>query len=216
MNMHDYKLQMALGLAPAWPAGPSVQPFTWPYGPRELIAERQRVREILLLRAKVEKPAGYWNCNLTKTGYELSFQETFVQDDHARVTLMKQIESSRDWRSEIVKERLDTFPVLPVSPNPTTAFPTGRHPGSYVCLQMKAEAEHAQASAEWCVSINATYGWTLGFLQQTSDNLLGMQALCSELKPETLGLVRRCDTPEELDRSMLMMQGSEAVEPEEQ
>ena len=212
MNMHDYKLQMAMGLAPAWPAGPDVQPFTWPYGPRELIAERKRVREILALRAKVEKAVD-WDCNLTKTGYQLSFQETFVQDDFARVTLMKQIESSRDWRSEIVKERLDTFPVLPVIPNPNVCpAMTGRHPGSDVCLQMKAEAEHAQASAAWCVSINATYGWTLGLLQQTSDNLLEMQALCSELKPETLGLVRRCGTPEELDRSMLMMQGVEAVE----
>ena len=213
MNMHDYKLQMALGLAPAWPAGPSVQPFTWPYGPRELIAERQRVREILLLRAKVEQPVD-WNRNLTKTGYELSFQETFVQDDVARLTLLKQIESSRDWRSEIVKQRLDTFPVLPVISNPSALANRMRefHPEQTALVEWKAQAEHAQASAAWCVSINATYGWTLGFLQQTSDNLLEMQALCSELKPETLGLVRRCDTPEELDRSLLMMEGVEAQE----
>ena len=212
MNMHDYKLQMAMGLAPVWPAGPDVQPFTWPYGPRELIAERKRVREILALRTKVENGVD-WDCKLTKTGYQLSFQETFVQDDFARVTLMKQIESSRDWRSEIVKQRLDTFPVSKVSPNDMcSAFATTDN--TYAKrVQWKAEAEHAQASAEWCVSMNAMYGWTLGLLQQTRDNLLEMQALCSELKPETLGLVRRCDTPEELDRSMLMMEG---VEPEEQ
>ena len=48
------------------------------------------------------------------------------------------------------------------------------------------------------------YGWIEGFLRQTNNNLLEMESLCSELRSETLALVKRCRNYEELDRSMLM------------
>ena len=56
------------------------------------------------------------------------------------------------------------------------------------------------------------YGWTQGFLAQTNNNLLEMQALCSELKPETLVLVKHCSSHEELDHSMMMMNSEPKVE----
>lgn len=174
------KLQMALHLAPAWPVV-AVQPFTWPYGPRELIAERKRILEIMALRVKVEKPVD-WNGNPTMTGYPMSFQDAFMQDQHAREWMMEEIENFRDWRSLTVKQHLHTFPV---GPSGTAELRAKRH-------------------ADWGASMSVAYGWTEAFLQQTRNNLLEMQALCSELKPETLALVRRCSSHAELDRSMLL------------
>jgi hypothetical protein len=185
----EAKLQLALALAPAWPAEPRVQPFTWPYGPRELIAERKKVCEIMALRAQVEKPLD-WNRNPTITGYPLSFQHAFVEDDNDRVWLMDEIKDFRDWRREVVKERLDSFPV---GPNGTA--------------ERKAKRE-----LEYCEAMKQVYGWTKGFLAQTNDKLLEMQALCSELKPETLALVKRCSSHEELDCSMLMMNAEPKAE----
>jgi hypothetical protein len=185
----EAKLQLALALAPAWPAETRVQPFTWPYGPRELIAERKKVCEIMALRAQVEKPVD-WNRNPTKTGYPLSFQDAFVEDDDIRIYLMLEIKNFRDWRREVVKERLDSFPV---GPNGTA--------------ERKAKREF-----EYCEAMKQVYGWTNGFLAQTYDKLLEMQALCSELKPETLALVKRCSSHEELDRSMLMMNAEPKAE----
>jgi len=184
----ELKLQMAMKLAPAWPAETGVQPFTWPYGPRELIAERKRVAEIMTLRVKVEKPVD-WNGHPTITGYPLTFHDAFVPDDDTRTWLMKDI-NSRDWRSLVVEERLNTFPV-----------------GPHGTAERRAKRE-----SDWSASMNLYYGWIKGFLGQTSNNLLEMQALCSELKPETLALVKRCSSYEELDRSMMMMKQEPTAE----
>ena len=35
------------------------------------------------------------------------------------------------------------------------------------------------------------------------NRLLEMQALCAELKPETLALVKLCSSPEEIENSMI-------------
>lgn len=182
------KLQYVLKIAPAWPVE-CVQPFTWPYGPRELIAERKKVAEIMLLRAKVEKPVDH-NGNPTKTGYPMSFQNAFVTDDYARTYQMLDVEAFRDWRSLLVKEHLHTFPVGPSG----------------------TAERRAKRESDWCASMNVYYGWIKGLLAQTSNNLLEMQALCSELKPETLALVKRCSSYEELDRSMLMMKPEPTAE----
>ena len=185
----ELKLQMAMKLAPAWPVETGVQPFTWPYGPRELIAERKRVAEIMTLRVKVEKPLD-WNGHPTITGYPLSFQDAFVPNDNTRIWLMLEINSFQDWRSLVVKQRLDTFPVGPSG----------------------TAERRAKRESDWCAEMNVYYGWIKGFLAQTSNNLLEMQALCSELKPETLALVKRCSSYEELDRSMMMMKPEPTAE----
>ena len=187
-EMH-LKLQYVLKIAPAWPVQKGVQPFTWPYGPRELIAERKRILEIMALKVKVEKPVD-WNHNNTKTGYYMTFQDSFVQDDNAREWLMLDFEASRDWRTLVLKEHLHTFPVGPCG-----------------TAELRAKRE-----SDWCASMNIYFGFIKGFLAKTSNNLLEMQALCSELKPETLALVKRCSSYEELDRSMLMMKPEPTAE----
>ena len=174
------KLQMAMRLAPPWPVV-AVQPFTWPHGPRELIAERDRVAKIMALRAKVEKPVDH-NGSPTKTGYPMSFQDAFMQDNTTREWMMLEIEDFRDWRSLIVKELLHTFPVGPSG-----------------TAEIRARRER-----DWCVSMNFQFNFAEAVLQQTRNILLEMQALCSELKPETLELVKRCSSHAELDRSMLL------------
>jgi hypothetical protein len=179
-EMH-LKLKMVMTIAPAWPVQ-KVHPFTWPYGPRELIAERKRVLEIMALRAKIERPVDH-NGKPTQTGYPMSFKDAFIEDDYARSWMMLEIQNFRDWRSVTVKEHLHTFPV---GPSGTAEL-------------------RAKRQADWCASMNVCYGWTQRFLNQTNDNLLEMHALCAELKPETLALVKRCSSYEELDRSMLMM-----------
>ena len=174
-------MQMAMKIAPAWPDETAVQPFMWPYGPRELIGERKKVADIMTLRVKVEKPLDFHG-HPTITGYPLSFHDAFVPDDDTRAWLIKDI-NSRDWRSLVVEERLNTFPV-----------------GPHGTAERRAKRE-----SDWCASMNMCYSLVKGCLGQTSNNLLEMQALCSELKPETLALVKRCSSYEELDRSMMMM-----------
>ena len=55
----------------------SVHPFTWSYGPHELIVEHKRVGEIMVIRTNVEKPVD-WNGHPTKTGYPLSRTEVIM------------------------------------------------------------------------------------------------------------------------------------------
>ena len=47
------KLKIAMSLAPPWSEEGGVQPFTWSYGPRELIVERKKLAEIMVLWGKV-------------------------------------------------------------------------------------------------------------------------------------------------------------------
>ena len=176
------RLEMALSIAPPWPAQKHTQKFMFPYEPDELIKERETVAQIMALREKVERPV---DCKgfPTKTGYPLSFQDAFIKDHYDRVWLMLAIENYRDWRTIAVADNLNSFP----------AGPSGT-------AELKKKRQ-----ADWCASMNVAYGLTQKYLQESSDNLVKLQALCSKLKPETLALVRRCSSYEELDRSMLMM-----------
>ena len=178
----ESKLEAALAVAPPWPEKKRPQPFTWPHGTRELIAERKRILEIMALRVKVEKPVD-WNGNPTNTGYPLSFQDAFIRNDNNFTWLMLDLQGFRDWRKLAVRENL-------------ASFPDG--PSGTAELKKKRQAD-------WCASMNVVYGRTEVLLQQSVNNLLEIQALCSELKPETLALVKRCSSYEQLDRSMLMM-----------
>ena len=178
----DQKLQMVLKIAPPWPNKPKAQPFAWPHGPHELIAERNRVAQIMALRVKVEKPMDH-NGTPTKYGYPMSFKDAFMQDNSDLALMILEIENFRDWRSLTVKEHLHTFPVGPSG-----------------TAEIRARRER-----DWCASMNFYYNLTEAVLQKIRNNLLEMYALCSELKPETLALVKRCSSYEQLDRSMLMM-----------
>ena len=105
-----------------------------------------------------------------------------MEDNSASTYLMRDVRYFRNWREVLVKEHLDKFP----------DGPSGT-----------AERK-AQRELQYCDVMKLYYGWIEGFLRQTNNNLLEMEALCSELRPETLALVKRCRNYEELDRSMLM------------
>jgi hypothetical protein len=181
-EIEERKLQMAMSVAPAWPVvAESVQPFTFPYGARELLAERKRVREIENLRVKVEKP---FDCNNVQSiwGVPMSFQESFIDSHEARLRFMDKAELYREtlWRRDVVKRTLDRFPLK----NGTAD----------------------RAMLEWCETIKNSHNTAKAIFPGIMERLLEMQALCEELKPETLELARRCSSQEELYRSMIMMQ----------
>ena len=187
----ECRLQTALDLAPAWPVV-RVHAFTWTHGPGELIAERKRVCAIMELWAKVEKPfkeTGFGvGGHIVAIVIPVSFQEAFVEDDEARKALMHRINSFRDWRAQVVWSLLASFPV---GPSGTT--------------ERKFRRE-----TEWCEQMTVWYKIIQALLRATWNNLLEMQALCAQLKPETLALARRCASHVEMDQSMVWMQATQA------
>jgi hypothetical protein len=179
-EIEERKLQMAMSVAPAWPvAAESVQPFTWAYGARELLAERKRVREIENLRLKVENP---FDCNNGLWGVPMFFQESFMDSHEARLRFMDNVQLYMEtlWRRDVVRKTLDRFPFK----NGTTD----------------------RVMLEWCETIKNSQKTAKSMFPGIMEKVLEMQALCEELKPETLALARRCSSHEELDRSMLWMQ----------
>jgi hypothetical protein len=177
-EIEERKLQMAMSVAPAWPVvAESGQPFTWAYGARELLAERKRVWEIETLRMKVEKPI-----NVDHWGVPIGFQESFIDSHEARRTFMDKVQLYKEtlWRRNVVKKSLDRFPFK----NGTTD----------------------RAMLEWCATIKNSHTVATAVFPVILQSLLELQALCEELKPETLALARRCSSHEELEHSMLWAQ----------
>ena len=177
-EIEERKLQMAMSVAPAWPVVAEIfHCFTWAYGARELLAERKRVREIETLRMKVEKPL-----DVDGWGVPMGFQESFIDSPEARRTFMDKVQLYREtlWRRDVVKKSLDRFP-----------FKKGTTD---------------MAMREWCATIKNSYTIATLAFPGIMERLLEMQALCEELKPETLALARRCSSHEELEHSMLWAQ----------
>ena len=191
----EIKLQAALESAPALAAREAkVKVFVWPHGARELIAERKRVREIIVLRAKVERVYAvdhkgdyldiFWGGFL---GMPVSFHEAFVHSDIARRDLMHRLDVMycSKWKSDIVAMHLPSFP--------DDASTGHRHLETL-----------EQRRAKWVEGMKSYYAMAPRMLAEHQESLLLMQALCDELKSETRELVTRCTNYEELDQSMVM------------
>jgi hypothetical protein len=186
------KLQAALECAPALAVRePNVKEFLWPHGARELIAERKRVREIIVLRAKVERVYGLdHNGNQHDVllggflGMPVSFHEAFVDSDIDRRTLMSRLDVlyGSQWKTDIVAVCLPSFP---------------EH-GSNGFRQFE------NRRAQWVEGMKPYYAMAPRLLAEHQESLLLIQAICAELKPETRELVTRCTNYEELDQSMVM------------
>jgi hypothetical protein len=58
---------------------------------------------------------------------------------------------------------------------------------------------------QWSEAIKASYKHAVSIFVMNHENLLLMQALHEELKPETRDLVRRCTSHKQVERSMLAM-----------
>ena len=194
----EIKLQAALESAPALAAREAkVKAFAWPHGARELIAERKRVREIIVLRAKVERVYGvdHKGDHLDVLlggflGMPVSFHEAFVGSDMERVTLMDRLHKLYDsqWRSDIVSMNLPSFP---------EAAKAGT-------IDMHARGPSLeQRRAEWAKGMKHYYAVAERNLAEYRDSLVLMQALTEELQPETRQLISRCNNFEMLDRCMI-------------
>ncbi len=190
---YDIELQQAFACVPDLPAREkNVQSFVWPYGARELIAERKRVSEILALRAKVECEKLMENGKLDRNlngflGMPIGFHEAFVGSNEERVRLMDRLHILYDsqWKGHIVAQHLQTFPRA------------NDARGSW-----SLESRRVQWAAQ--VGQSHYYNLAKAKLAEHRESLLQMQALCEELKPETRELVTRCTHFEQLYLSMVM------------
>ena len=161
--------------------------YAWRHGASELIRERERVAKIDFLRG----PFAYgYNVNHpVSLNYiftvPLSFHEAFVGSDAERITVMDRVRTyynfnwKRDAKAEVQKRR------------DATARGQGR--GTFCTAQEQAfdlRLQELKREAD-------------GVFKKRIDDVLVLQALTEELKPETLELVKRCKSHEQLVRCML-------------
>jgi hypothetical protein len=153
----------------------------WAHGARELLAERKRVDAIMAHATKLAQPTDLKDfCGVT-----LALHEAFVDSHEARLRLFCRIKmhAQTHWGRDVVRLHLE-------------GFPFGPH----------AATDWVQRETAWRETVSEyQQSLVLGQVTSIMPRLLEMQALCEELKPETLELVRRCGSREELERSMLML-----------
>ena len=186
----------AMDSAPEWIEKPlprsddRVQCYCWNHGARELIAERTRVAEILALHAKAKR--GPWHREDLKRqgigylGIPMSFQEAFIDSDAKRITLVDRVHTyfNSRWKRDVISFQQE-------SSYHHTRFPDASDRDS----DARIEA--------WRREILMRYEEVEGHFTMLLENLVLMQALYEELKPETRDLINRCTSHEQLDKSML-------------
>ena len=134
--------------------------YSWPYGARALIAEREKVRKIL----EISHIMSYgWAYGPQPVVFQvpLSFQEGFVRNDTERITLIDRVRTYHNfnWKRDTYGTRINEFS--------EGSTPAERHYAKLI------------------------------------NNLIELQALTEELKPETLALVASCTSGHELQQAML-------------
>jgi hypothetical protein len=148
--------------------------YNWPYGTRALIAERKRVQEIEGLRG-----AFVYGHFVNKTNphiftFPLSFEEAFVSSDTQRIAVMDRLRTYYNFNWK-------RDATARVQPRPGFGMPGVA--GEEQLRSMKREADEL-------------------FAKRIEDVLL-LQGLTEELKPETRELVKRCTDFKQLLRCML-------------
>jgi len=133
--------------------------YPWPYGARELIAERAMVDKVLDFSAGMRYGWAY-GPQPVLFKVPLTFQEGFVRNDAERITLIDRVRTYHNFNW-----KRDTNPMMNQMESGMT--PSDRHYAKLI------------------------------------NNLLEMQALTEELKPETLVLVAACASPDQLQQAML-------------
>jgi hypothetical protein len=136
--------------------------YPWPYGARALIAEREKVEKVFVMRLQMINGWRYGGNYANIFMVPLTFEEAFVRNDTERITLTDRIRTYHNfnWKRD-------------VNGNPNMNPMDGG---------LNASDRH--------------YAMLI-------DNLLEMQALTEELKPETLELVHACQNTYELQQAML-------------
>jgi hypothetical protein len=184
-----------MSAAPPWPALEyAEEPFAWNHGARALIAERNRVGEIRVMREamtyeKLKDTNGNYSSQFYHLDLPCSFHEAFIASDDERAVHMHNLLRlyNEHWQKSVVDSHLDSFPK--------------KEDGS--CNIIAAEARFDAAVAKWAAGVAVYYKVARSSYEQHQERLLLMQALTQELQPETRQLIIRCSSFEMLDRCML-------------
>ena len=204
-----FNLQLAMSAAPPWPPLQYVEePFAWKHGARALIAERNRVGEIRVLREamtyeKLKDGNGSYSAQFYHLDMPCSFHEAFITSDEERALHMHNLHRlyNDQWQKSVVDMHLDSFPKTEhKSPNGTAAFNSFQQ-SEYNILA--TEARFDAAVAKWAAGVAVYYKVARSSLEQHQERLVLMQALTEELQPETRQLISRCNNFEMLDRCMI-------------
>ena len=149
----------------------------WPHGTRALMADRKRVQEIQWLQSLFEH--GLF-VNHTDTGIfkcPLSFEEAFVSSDAERIALIARLHTcyNLNWKREATE--------LTARAQPIVIGPCATNNDEQQILGLKREADKL-------------------FAKYIEDVVL-LQALTEELRPETRELIKDCTDFQQLLRRML-------------
>ena len=152
--------------------------YSFPHGTRALIAERQRVMDIRLLQAGFHR--GHWVSHDPLRNYfklDMSYEEAFVDCDAQRIALKDRVTTyyNCDWKREATA-RVQ----VRLANGSSLNFTDGQ--------QQQFAADVRQAEQRF---------------GQLMEDLLIMQALTSELKPQTRELIKRCTSHGQLFACML-------------
>ena len=205
----QFNQTLAMSAAPPWPVLEyTEEPFAWKHGARTLIAERNRVGEIRVLREamtyeKLKDSNGNYSSQFYHCDMPCSFHEAFIASDDERAFLMHNLHRlyNEQWQKSVVGMHLDSFPKTEhKSPNGAATF---TRPDNSEYNILATEARFDAAVAKWAAGVAVYYKVARSSFEQHQERLLLMQALTQELQPETRQLISRCCSFEMLDRCML-------------
>jgi hypothetical protein len=155
--------------------------YFWPYGPSALVEERMAVRKLLELAHSIRMPnldwiyvPGYSNSNgIGILGMRVTVDEAFIDSEAKRNTLVDR-----------AHEHFNTNWKLEV-------------------LAMKTTTNYGKDQQTRDRTRFVLYERTEEHLYATIDKIDKIRSLYDNLKPETINLVRRCRTTNEIRRCMV-------------
>ena len=185
------RLHICAHPAPPFPVRGIGQMFSFPHSAAQLNIDRNSVRKIMDLRAKVERGMIGDSDAYKGLGVPISFHEAFISTHEQRWALMCRVHQRYDVDSQnvLVAMQLQTFPW-------STFSLDGQLP------QNDRQWQHRLA--DWKSGVASSYAAATHIMNQQMEHLLQMHVLGEALTRETRELAARCADFEELDRSMLM------------
>lgn len=171
-----------------WPAkaipslDSTLNAYPWPYGPDAVLEERIIVRQLLELAHSIRMPRLDWICipgfsnsnGIGILGMRVTVDEAFIDSEAKRNVLVDR-----------AHEHFNTNWKLEV-------------------LAMKAKANHGKDEQARQRTRFVFYERTEEHLYATVDKIDKMRSLYNSLKPETVSLVRRCKTTNEIRKCMVV------------
>jgi hypothetical protein len=156
--------------------------YPWSYGPAAVLQERSTIRQLLELAHSIRMPnlkwavlPGFCSSNgIGLLGMRVTVDEAFIDSEAKRNTLVDR-----------AHEHFNTTWKLEVQAITATAN--------------EVNEERVRQRMRFVL-----YEKTEEHLYETVDKIDNMRSLYGSLKPETINLVRRCSTTNEIRRSMVM------------